>query len=163
MRLLRFYVLSAVVVVGLAQPLAAQTVATTTTLAANATATDTVITVTSATGFTVGDYVWADYEQMLIRAISGTRITVQRGVNGTAARAHDNTERVIEGPSDHFKTNDPDFGADCARGVGQAAYSPWINVRNGYVWMCGESGGGGTAWTATVVAPLTLNSIPSSF
>lgn len=141
----------------------AQTVATTTTLAADLTATATTMTVTSATGFTVGNQVYIDAEQMQITSISGTAIGIRRGLNGTAARAHDNAERIITGAADHFHTNPPDYGADCARGVGQAAYSPWIDVRGAIVYMCGASGGGGTAWTATTTLPLTLSSIPTSF
>lgn len=164
MKILTYCLIAAAVVcallIGTVVPASAQSVATTTTLAANAGATDTVITVTSNTGFTAGNFVWADAEQMLIRAVSGTAITVQRGVNGTAARAHDNAERIITGGSDYFKTNDPDFGADCTRGQGQAAFLPWINVRNGLIWTCAS---GQTNWSATSTQVVTFNSIPTSF
>ena len=142
-------------------PAAAQTVATTTTLTANASATATVLTVSSNTGFTAGNSVWADQEQMLIRSTSGTTlVTVQRGVNGTAARAHDNAERVITGGGDYFHTNPPDFGQDCVRGEAQAAYLPWIDVRSGFVWTCRA---GETNWSATSTAVITFNSIGTSF
>ena len=172
MKTLRLFLLLAAALIGLSVPVQAQTVATTTTLAANMTATDTVATVTSASGFTVGDFLYIDAEQMRITAISGTAISVQRGVNGTAARAHDNAERIIEGPADHFHTNPPDYGQDCTRGSGQAAFSPWIDVRGQpgglgpAIWMCGgsgQNGQSGLSWTATTTAPLTLGSIPTSF
>jgi len=55
---------------------------------------------------------------------------------------------------------DPDYGADCTRGTGQAAVSPWPNTRTGVIWLCTA---GGTAWQATSTVPLTYNSIPTSF
>lgn len=139
----------------------AQTVATTTTLSANVSATATTISVTSGTGFTVNNFAWVDAEQMLIRAVSGTAITVSRGVNGTAARAHDNTERVITGAADYFHTNDPDYGQDCVRGEAQAAFSPWINVRTGTVWVCNAFQN--SRWTSYSTLAITYDSIPTSF
>lgn len=159
MKLIRYFLIAACALCVTATA-HAQTTATRTTLAADLSATATVMSVTSATGFTVGNFVYADAEQMLIRAISGTSITVQRGVNGTAARAHDNAEVVLTGASDHFKTNDPDFGADCTRGSGQAAYLPWVNVRTGVVWGCYPAAGG---WIGTTTQVITFNSIPAAF
>lgn len=144
-------------------PVSAQSIAgaTTTTLSANVAVDATTINVTSGTGFTVGNFVWADYEQLLITSVSGTAVGVRRGVNGTRAMAHDNTERVITGPADHFHTNDPDVGQDCTKGVGQGAFSPWINVRSGDIWTCNAFGD--NRWNATNVGPKTYNSIPTTF
>ena len=138
----------------------AQTLMTTTTLAANQSATDSIMTVTSATGFTVGNYVWVDSEQQLITAITGTAIRVRRGQNGTAARAHDNSDRIYTGASDHFHTNDPDYGQDCTRGAAQAAFMPWINVRSGFFWTCRAET---SLWNGTSAATLTYDSRPASF
>ena len=140
----------------------AQTIATSTTLSANITATQTTLAVTSNTGYAAGGFLYIDAEQMLIRSVSGsTSVTVQRGVNGTAARAHDNAERVILATvPDYFHTNPPDYGADCTRGEGQVAFSPWIDVRSGFVWLCAA---GGTVWQATSTAAVTYGSIPTSF
>ena len=139
----------------------AQTVASRTTFAANATADDNFITVTSNTGFTVGNQVWADFEQMTITSISGTRIGVRRGQNGTRAQAHDNTDGVITGASAHFHNDDPDTGADCTRGAGQAAYSPWINTRTGWIWVCDNNI---TAdWSGTLKSHKTVDCEPTSF
>lgn len=157
--LTRLFLLGAMVL-GFEASALAQTIATTTTLSAAVTATATVISVTSATGFTAANYVWADAEQMLIRSVSGTTITVQRGMNGTAARAHANAERVVTGASDYFHTNDPDYGEACTRGEAQAAFSPWINVRTGVIWVCPA---GLTAWRATSTANVIYDSIPTSF
>jgi len=130
----------------------AQTLMSTTTLAANASETATVFTVTSATGFTVGNYVWVDSEQALIVSITGTAIGVRRGQNGTRADAHDNSDRVYTGASSHFHTNDPDYGADCTRGAGDAAFMPWINVRGGFFWVCRNES---STWNGTHAATIT--------
>ena len=153
--------LTTALLVGLALSAEAQTVATTTTLAADLAATATTMTVTSATGFTVGNSLLIDAEVMVIRAVSGTAVTVGRGQQGTAVRAHDNAERIITGASNHFNTQDPDYGQDCTRGSGQAAFSPWINVRTGTVWIC--FGTGASVWSGTNTQGLTFNSIPTSF
>jgi len=148
-------------VLALSAPVQAQTLMTTTTLAANQSATDTVMSVTSATGFTVGNYVWVDSEQQLITAVNGTAISVRRGQNGTRAAAHDNAARIYTGSSDHFKTNDPDYGADCTRGEAQAAFLPWINVRDGVFWTCRAAGtSGANTWSGTSPALITYNSRP---
>ena len=153
------YVLIAVGLL-VATPAMAQTVATDTTLAANVTATATTLSLASGTSITVGNFLYIDEEQLLIRAVNDVTITVQRGMNGTAARAHDNAEVVIEGPADHFHTNPPDFGADCTRGEAQATFLPWIDVRSGLVWGCRE---GETNWSATTTQVVTFNSRPTSF
>lgn len=141
---------------------------TRTTLSANASESATTIQVASATGFSVGNKIWIDFEQLHIVAISGTTITVRRGDNGTAARAHDSgdaawTGAATGGPTGagHFNTRDPDFGEDCVRAQGQATHLPWINVRSGWMWSC-DNGSTGD-WTATVKPSLTVNSEPTSF
>lgn len=144
----------------------AQTVATTTTLSADLTAGATQLSVTSASGFTVNNFLWVDHELMQIRAVSGTAITVLRGQNGTRQMAHDNAERVVTGAANHFNAVDPNFGADCTRGSGEAGFLPWVNIRTGVIWTCGGSGQNGVsglAWAATNVQPITFNSIPTSF
>lgn len=153
-----------------AMPAHAQRVLTTTTLNANLAATDDLMTVTSTTGFTVGQLAFIDAEVVrmteLIGGAAGTATVVRitRGVDGTQARAHDNAERIIvTRDNTDFHNTDPDYGADCTRGTGQAAISPWVNTRTGVIFLCGASGGGGTAWTATHTMPMTWGSIPTSF
>lgn len=136
----------------------AQTVATTTTLAAAVTATATTLSVTSATGFTVGNYVYLDAEAVQITSVSGTSIGVSRGQLGTATQAHANSERIITGGNGHFQSRDPNYGAACTKGDGDAAFQPFINVIGGRLWMCNAS-----VWQATSTMSLTYNSIPSSF
>lgn len=159
------YLLTLGLLLGLADSTTAQTLMTTTTLAANVSGdadgpAATVITVTSGTGFTVNNFVWADSEQMLITAVSGTAITVRRGQNGTRTAAHDNTDRIYTGVADHFHPTDPDYGRDCTRGAGQAAYMPWINVRAGTFWTCNL---GTNIWAGTSAATIVFDSRPTTF
>ena len=51
-------------------------------------ATDTTLTVTSATGFDVNDYIKIDAEILKVTAISGNDVTVTRGVFSTSAVSH---------------------------------------------------------------------------
>lgn len=161
MTTLRRILFTAALAVSFALPASAQTVANTTTLAAAVTATAQTMTVTSATGFTAKNYAWIDQEAVLITSVSGTTIGIQRGQLGTAARAHANARRIITGALNHFQQTDPTtLNGTCARGVGEAAWLPWINARTGVISNCAN---GGTAWTQTLTVPLTLNSIPTSF
>lgn len=166
---LRTILCTAALLLAFAWPASAQRLLTTTTLNANVAAADNTITVTSTTGFTVGQLIFVDWELMRIQSMNGvagtaTIVTVTRGVDGTARRAHDNAERILVSViNTDFHNTDPDFGADCTRGSGQAAISPWVNTTTGNIFMCGASGGSGTAWTVTNVIPLTNGSIPTSF
>ena len=108
---------------------------------------------------TVHTPVWIDVEVMQISAISGTQITVVRGVMGRRAESHDNADGVFTGAAGHFHTNDPNFGQDCTRGQNQAAFLPWFNVRTGWIWTCDV----GTDWQAYAKANLTVNSEPTTF
>src|SRR3990167_11496153 len=75
---------------------------TRTTLSGAINANDTLFAVASATGFAVGEYLKIDDEFMMTTAVSGTNISVQRGVNGTAAVAHVVTAGVVTGTGDDF-------------------------------------------------------------
>ena len=151
----------------MAVPAHAQRLLTTTTLNANLAAADDLMTVTSTTGFVVGQLVLIDAEVVRIQELLGgaagtaTVVRITRAVDGTQRRAHDNAERIIiTAQNNDFKNTDPDYGADCTRGEGQAAISPWVNTRTGVVWLCPA---GQTAWQGTTTMPLTYSSIPTSF
>lgn len=142
---------------------------TRTTLSANVAADDRTVSVTSGTGFTVGNGIWVDFEQMLITAVSTTTITVNRGVNGTRAEAHDSGDNIFTGVDDggprgggHFNTQDPAVGQDCTRGDGEATHMPWINIRTGWMWVC-DNGTTTVDWVSTRKTPATLNSEPTTF
>ena len=151
-----------------AWPAQAQRMLTTTTLNANLAASDSLMTVTSTTGFVVGQLVLIDAEVVRITELIGgaagtaTVVRITRGVDGTQQRAHDNTERIIvTAQNNDFKQVDPDYGADCTRGEGQAAVLPWVNTRTGLAWTC--YGAAATRWQATSTLPLTYDSIPTVF
>ena len=76
----------------------------TTTLSAAVTTTRaTTLTVSSATGWTASTfpgnlfYAYVDHEAMVVRAISGTTITVDRGVAGTSATTHASGAAIFTG------------------------------------------------------------------
>lgn len=148
----------------MALPAQAQRELTTTTLNANLSATDDTMTVTSSTGFVVGQLVLIDWEVVRIQNLNGTagtstRISIQRGVDGTQARAHDNAKTVwVTAQNNDFKNNDPSWSEDCTRGSGEAAVLPWVNSRTGSIWDCLP----GSRWNGTNAAPITWNSIPTS-
>lgn len=73
-----------------------------TTLAAACGALDNLIVVTSATGFAAGSYCRVDAELMKIQAVSGTNISVFRGIRGTQAIAHTIYSNVAVGTSAEF-------------------------------------------------------------
>lgn len=79
---------------------------TTTTLNGAITANDTLIKVTSGTGFGKGKYLRIDdefcFQTADANSASTDLIPVQRGVNGTVAKAHATTANVVVGTGDEF-------------------------------------------------------------
>lgn len=167
MTTIRTILCAAVLVLLSAWPVQAQRLLTTTTLDANLAATDDTMTVVSSTGFAVGRLVLIDFELVRITNLNGdagtsTLINIQRGVDGTVARAHDNAKRIIVArDATDFKQIDPNWSEDCTRGTGEATVLPWVNSRIGLVWNCNAFGT--SRWTATTLLPVTYNSIPTSF
>ena len=150
-----FVILS--VVQGLAQN--AQNILSNTTLNGAVTATQNFVVLTSATVLTVstggsivaGNWLYVDREAMRVVSISGTRVTVARGVGGTFAAAHATSAVIFTGPANYYQSADPGLLA-CT--VATMQFRPWINVLNGNVWLCKSS-----VWTATNTMPITFNSI----
>jgi hypothetical protein len=115
-----------------------------TTTSAAIAATDTTVALTSAsaaTGSTFGAVVagqglYVDQEYMLITAVSGTTVTVQRRNNRASApggiTTHISGQTVFIGAPAAFQHLDPAVGV-CAVG---SQGDPWINVENGKVWRC---------------------------
>lgn len=133
-----------------AVPLAAQTTLNNTTLAAGATASQTTVSVASASTLAINQLIVVpNYppEAMLITAISGTTISVMRGSNGTQARAHVVNTRVFTGTANRFKQGPPsptittsNFGANTCRTT-DFDFLPWVDIVSGIVWTCDKSGG----------------------
>lgn len=120
----------------------AQTALTSTVLTATLSASGSAnrMTVSSATGFTASsgttDYlVYVDRELMRVQAVSGTTITVQRGLQRTAIAAHLSGALVWVGPATSFAQTDPIPG-NCTSAAASQQYSPVINVVNGNMWEC---------------------------
>lgn len=124
-----------VALVFLAAPAQAQTTTTqTTTTVAISNTTQKVFTVTSATGFVVGYKALIDTELMDITAISGTTITVNRGVNATAAQTHASGATIYVGPSGASPFISTDKVGTCTSS--NELYLPQLNYKNGRRWNC---------------------------
>lgn len=174
----------------------AQTLILPTTLSAKvADSKTTVIAVTSATSingpaFPTADqlaatltYLSVDHELMEVRGISGTNVTVRRGVGGTAATPHVSGALVFMGVSTAFSARkvEVEYAGACTRGTFPADILPKINVVTGIIsdclggtWVNGSYGSdpspqfhipspdsGGTAYTSlnstgTTLAATTL-------
>lgn len=111
-----------------------------TTLSAAATATQGTFVLTSASAasgssfgaVTAGQFVFVDDEFVQITAVSGTTVTVRRGVPGSRPSAHASGATVWIGAGYAFQRVDPPRGT-CTT---TAVPSPWINTDNGQVWAC---------------------------
>jgi len=129
-----------------------------TTLSAAVNTTQTTISVASVAAFTsvsqaiaVGQELFVDLEAMTVLSISGTTLTVRRGVDGTRAMSHASGATVLSGPSNAFQQADPPYGS-CTTAT--QIVVPWVNVSNGNVWLCRAS-----VWKATNIQPITFNSL----
>ena len=116
-----------------------QTTTTSTTLSANVTsASDTLIKVTSATGFTAGStYAFVDGEYMDVTGVSGTSISVRRGAASTIPRPHTSGATIYVGPVAVFKSWPSDPDGRCTSTEWE--YLPIINVRTASVIRCTNS------------------------
>jgi hypothetical protein len=91
---------------------------------------------------------YVDREAMRVSAVSGTTVTVQRGVLGTKQTAHASGETVWTGPANYFGMQDvpagltePVAGTPCTSTLIKVL--PFISVSTGRAWNCGNS-----LWTA---------------
>lgn len=165
--LMKRILITLALVLGLAAPSLAQTFLTTTTLNTAITSTSAQsISVLSATTIDVGSILYLDHEAMQVNAISGTTISVSRGVQGTAAGLHaagtaaNGGATVIIAPKASLAgsgpfglsvigQSDPPAGACTTVGY---RYLPIINVVTGNVWSCRWVGTGtqtSKVWAAT--------------
>ena len=78
-----------------------------------------------------------DAEAMKVNAVSGTTITVQRGVNGTRQTAHVSGAKVWTGPANYFGTYDPVAGTPCTSASQKVL--PFVAISTGKIWDCGNS------------------------
>lgn len=143
--------------------LIAQNLAVRTTAAAAVTTTAQTIRLTSATGVVVGTKLWVNRELMRVTSIANTpTVGVHRGEAGLVT-AHDSGDSVMvvneNAGEQHFYDYDPDFGAACVRGSGQARSLPWVNTMTGTVWNCRAAG----TWSGTRIDPRTESSDPTAY
>lgn len=106
------------------------------------TATSNVVPIHSASGITsgaltsgtVGSILFfpVSGEAMQVRSISGTNLTVTRGVMSTTPAAHISGEAVYYGAPNLFYNTDP--SGTCT--VGSTWVAPWINVQANRMWTC---------------------------
>ncbi len=140
----------------------AQTLITSTTLAAAVTATQTSILVTSGSGaWAIGNYAYVDYEVLKITNVSGTLIGVTRAQFGTKAVTHANATTILAGNGGHFKNfatyqHAPPVSS-CVRA--SEPYLPVIDYTSGNIWTCSSTL---AKWIGTNTAALVYNSIMTS-
>ena len=141
----------------------AQTTINSTTLSAAVAAADTVVTVGSITctscTFGPGTVIFVDLEVMTVAGswVSGaTNIPVIR----TNQRAnHVNAAVVYIGPPNRFQRIDPPIGT-CNKFV--YPFYPWLNISNGYEWLCDNGQNAYTAVTWRALIPYQLVTIAAS-
>lgn len=172
-----FAFICALLIGGTAQ---AQTILNSTTLNGAVTQNQTTVTLTSVTvnilngaaafspAIAVGqELVVADaggLEAMIINAINGTVLTVQRGVGNTRQMAHATGGVVFVGASNSFYSGPPGSGSGTAPGSActrsQLRFLPWVDLTAGLIWSCGSQGTPTTAstWSAVNPMPITFNS-----
>jgi hypothetical protein len=122
------------------------------------------LTSVTCTGCTFGGGTWiyADQELMVVSPsyTSGTtNIPVSRGRENTVPSLHTTTAKVWVGPAPRFRVVDPPTGS-CNKvgGPGANGFYPWINISNGYRWLCDNGQNINTStvlWRATI--PVTIN------
>ena len=127
-------------------PVAAQATLNQTTLSAGVTENATLVQVTSASTMAANDILYVDREAMIIRAVSGTNITVTRGTQGTRAVAHPVNAVAYSGVPARFYNSDPPFGR-CT--PSNQLVLPYINVVTGGIFSCRNVGTINTATSST--------------
>lgn len=147
----------------LASPGQAQTILNNTTFGAAVTATQTTVTVASASTLAVDQLIVVPgvaQEVMRITAISGTQISVIRGIRGVA-RAHASGDTVLTGVPGRFYDRAPDsVNGTCTRA--SLTYLPWVDLMSGIVWSCNGEGSNSTGtWYGGIANVVAYNSIPT--
>jgi hypothetical protein len=158
-RLLVAALLGAVGLLGVSQPVSAQTALTSTTTNAAMTATTSAISLTSTTGITAGVRLYADLELMIVNSINTTTgiAQVRRGLGEGFSQAvsHANGTTVYILPigtasGQAFVQLDP--SGSCTPSL--QPYLPVINTKNGNIWDCVAIDGSQYHWEAYGEDPL---------
>lgn len=104
------------------------------------------VVVASATGITIPGngqnttVLYVDDEEMVVNAVSGTTLTVQRGAGPTKSRLHQSGATVYFGPPKYFfeRPSGSLRGGACT--AANEIVLPQINVQTGDVFNCGAEG-----------------------
>lgn len=135
------FVMSAVLLLGLAVPSSAQVILNNTTLSAAMNATQTTASLTSTSTVVAGQYIvvaGTPPEAMIVVTVpTSGPVTVRRGQGGTRATAHSSATRVFTGSPARFKTVAPDTSGPCQRN--QQGFLPWIDLSTGIIWSCSSA------------------------
>ena len=108
-----------------------------TTLSAAIDNTQTSFAVASATGITAKangaatTYLYVDFELMAVESISGTSVTVKRGISPTQATAHLISSKVWVGPPSLFLNGDP---AGAVSATASGVWNPSIVPKTRTIW-----------------------------
>ncbi len=180
--LIRSFVISLTLALGLVASAQAQTIPSETTLSAALTTPTTRITLASVSttptsNWAVGNYLWIENEAMQIQQIpsSGTTLIVLRGQLQTAVSPHKASAIVYAANAGSFFYSNPSGGPPNAQGQGggtgvycvrtQWQYMPQIDTRTGIVWACPASPVGSTtpqSWAGTAILSVTSGSRTAS-
>jgi hypothetical protein len=120
--------------------MAATVTLSTTTLAQQVSASDTIFKLASTSGLIPGVRLYLDRELVTVVDINpDSSVDVARGVDGSAGSAHAYGSIVTIGRADQFYSSDP-IGLP----PNELPVSPWINVLTGAVWTAvGDESGSG--------------------
>lgn len=111
----------------------AQATLSSTTLSADIDQDDTILRVASSSGITAGTtMLYIDREAINVLAVSGTSLTVSRGVRGTRGGGHVSGAIVYHGPPQYFTAND--YAGSCTST--NELVLPLINIMNGNRFDC---------------------------
>lgn len=90
------------------------------------------LNVSSGTGISVGDVVFAGTEAMVVNSVSSRTLAVTRGAQGTPVTAHAIGDVAYTGALSSFATADVAIGDSCT----SASFSPSIYPASGRVYSC---------------------------
>lgn len=141
MKLIRHLSIVCALVLASVVQVVAQTTLNSTTLSAAVNATTQIIPLTSVSTLAVGQtLVVLDgnvaREAMRVNAVGATTVTVTRGINGTAARAHVALATVYTGATGRFYANEVAGGCTAAN----EEFLPHIVFPSGNVYQCSPAG-----------------------
>lgn len=88
---------------------------------------------------------WVDAELIGVTSISGTTLTVQRGLEGTNQASHASSAVVWWGPPNYFSLNVTEPGGSCT--AANVVALPRFFVFSGNGWACPTAGARNGLWT----------------